>query len=216
MSDFTLIIGNKAYSSWSLRPWLVLKQTGVPFDEVVIPMNRPETKSAMLQWNPAGKVPVLRHQGRVIWESLAICDYLAELFPQAGLWPADVAARAHARSAASEMHAGFAALRRDLRMDLKQQLPGHPYSEAAAADIARITALWQEARARFGADGPFLYGHFTIADAMFAPVVTRFHTYGVALDPVSAAYVEAVRAWPALQEWTAAGLKEEWVIEPGK
>lgn len=209
----TLVVGNKAYSSWSLRPWLALKQAGVSFAEIVIPLRQPETKAQILAHCPSGKVPCLIDGDRVIWDSLAICEYVAELAPAAGLWPADPHARAIARSVSAEMHSGFAALRNAMSMDLKIDRHGEGMTPDSAADIARIQALWADCRARFGQGGPFLFGGFTIADAMFAPVVTRFETYGVAVDAVSRAYMDAVQALPAMQEWTAAAKAEPWVLQ---
>ncbi|HEX6957797.1 MAG TPA: glutathione S-transferase family protein [Ferrovibrio sp.] len=215
MADLTLVIGNKNYSSWSLRPWLALKATGAAFDEVMIGLRHPDTRAKILAHSPAGKVPILKHGDLLVWESLAICEYLAETFPAAGLWPEDARARAVARCIATEMHAGFMALRRDLPMDIARLgKAAGAASEEAKADIARVQQIWQDCRGRFGADqggdsgGPFLFGRFSITDCMFAPVATRFRTYGVALDPISAAYVDAIYAWPAMQEWCAASAKE--------
>lgn len=209
MAEFTLVIGNKNYSSWSLRPWLALKATGQDFDEVLITLRQPETKAKILAHSPAGKVPILKHGDLLVWESLAICEYLAEIFPAAGLWPEDARARAVARSVSTEMHAGFAALRRDLPMDIARlSTTPRSVSEEAKADIARVQQIWQDCRGRFGEDGDFLFGRFSIADCMYAPVATRFRTYGVDLDPVSEAYVKAIYAWPAMQDWCAASAKE--------
>jgi len=213
MVDFTVCIGNKNYSSWSLRPWLALKQTGASFAEVVIPLDQPESLDNLRRHSPSGRVPVLRHGDVVVWESLAICEYLADRFPAAGLWPAATAARAHARAISCEMHAGFAELRRLLPMDIRRRWPLAARLEKAGADVARVTAIWRECRERFGGDGPFLFGRFTAADAMYAPVTTRFVTYGVPLDPVSSAYVDAVLRWPAMQEWSAAAAREPWEID---
>jgi glutathione S-transferase len=208
----TLVVGNKNYSSWSLRPWLAMRQAGIAFDEVVIPLYRAESKAALLAHSPAGKVPVLRHDGRTVWDSLAIMEYLAETFPAARIWPEDAAARALARSVSAEMHAGFAALRAGMSMNLRERLPGQGRNAAVDADIARITAIWRDCRARFGDGGPFLFGAFTAADAMYAPVATRFRTYGVDLDPTCRAYADAVLALPAFLEWQAAAQAEPWVI----
>ncbi|HEY0837440.1 MAG TPA: glutathione S-transferase family protein [Azospirillum sp.] len=213
MSDLTLVLGNRAYSSWSLRPWLMLKRTGRPFAEVVIPLRRPDSKARILAHSPSGRVPLLKHGGRTVWDSLAIGEYLAETFPDAALWPADAHARAVARSVSAEMHSGFAALRTAMPMDLKGTYPGLGRTPECAADIARVTALWNDARTRFGAEGPFLFGRFSIADAMYAPVVTRFQTYGVELDSISRAYADAVLDLPAMREWYAAARDEEWVID---
>lgn len=213
MSDLTLVIGNKNYSSWSLRPWLALKAAGQSFDEALVVLRRPETKAEILLQSAAGKLPVLKAGDLTIWESLAICEYIAETWPEAGLLPEDVRARAVARSVMSEMHAGFAALRRELPMDINKLSPlaqtGVTPGEEARLDIARVQQIWQDCRGRFGQKkGDFLFGRFGIADAMYAPVATRFRSYGVAMDPVSEAYVNAIYAWPAMQEWCAAAAKE--------
>jgi glutathione S-transferase len=208
----TLVIGNKNYSSWSLRPWLALRQAGLAFDEVVIPLYQQGSKAALLQHSPAGKVPVLVHDGRAVWDSLAIMEYLAETFPTARLWPEDAQERALARSISAEMHAGFAALRAGMSMNLREHLPGRKRSDAVAADIARVTAIWRDCRTRSGGRGPFLFGAFSIADAMYAPVATRFRTYGVELDPTCQAYADAILALPAFLEWQAAAQREPWVI----
>lgn len=217
MDALTLVIGNKAYSSWSLRPWLALKHIGVPFAEIQVPLRQPDSRARILEHSPSGKVPALRHGDRVIWDSLAICEYLAESFPGARLWPDDAHARAVARSAAAEMHSGFVSLRTTMPMDLKRSAPGEGRSADTLADIARVTDIWRDARARFGArekkdGGPYLFGRFSIADCLYAPVVTRFETYGVELDPVCRAYADAVLALPALREWTAAARAEPWVL----
>jgi glutathione S-transferase len=182
---------------------------------VLIPLDQPQTKAAINSKSPCGRVPVLRHGDTLVWESLAICEYLAETFPAARLWPQAPVARAHARAVSNEMHAGFSDLRRYLPMDLGQRWPLGERLTRAGADIARVTAIWRECRERFGARsgaGDFLFGAFTIADAMYAPVTTRFLTYSVPLDPVSTAYVEAVSRWPAMREWTDAAQAEPWVI----
>jgi glutathione S-transferase len=217
MAAITIYLGNKNYSSWSLRPWLALKHAGAAFDEEVIALDQAETKSSIRRHSPTGLVPCLVHGEVVVWESLAICEYLAEAFPAAGLWPKDVSTRAYARAIATEMHGGFAAMRKAMPMDIRSR---HPLGERLAycrGDVDRVTALWREARQRFGARGangagPFLLGGFSIADAMYAPVTTRFTTYGVPLDPVCTAYVEAVRQWPPMQEWSAAAAAEPWQI----
>ncbi len=208
-----LIIGNKNYSSWSLRPWIALKVAGIPFDETVIPIYRPGSKEQFLALSPAGKVPILRDGAVTVWESLAILEYVAEKFPDATLWPRDAAARAHARAIATEMHGGFLPLRRQLPMNVWRPPKPLALNAEAAASVARIDAMWSDARARFGAGGPFLFGHFTAADAMYAPVVSRLHTYAVDVGAASAAYMAAVMALPAWHEWRAAALKEEWVLE---
>jgi glutathione S-transferase len=212
VSELTLVIANKAYSSWSLRPWLALMHAGAMFEEIVIPLRRPETADAIARHTPAGKVPVLRHGEAVIWESIAILEYVAELCPDAGLWPAERAARGHARAISAEMHAGFTALRANMPMNVRASLPGRGRTPEVARDIARITALWRDCRARFGEGGPFLFGTFGNADAMYAPVVTRFQTYGVELDPVSRAYADAILHHPAMRIWYEGAHGEEWVI----
>jgi glutathione S-transferase len=212
VASFTLIVGNKRYSSWSLRPWLAMRQAGIPFDEIVIPLYRLESKAALLEQSPAGKVPVLKHDGRAVWDSLAIMEYLAETCPEARLWPADPGVRALARCISAEMHAGFQALRSGMPMDLCAHLPGQPRSDAVVADIERVTAIWRECRTRFGDGGPFLFGTFSIADAMYAPVATRFRTYGVELDAPCQAYADAMLALPAFLAWQAAAMQEPWVI----
>ncbi|MGE5545689.1 MAG: glutathione S-transferase family protein [Solirubrobacterales bacterium] len=200
----TLVIGTKRYSSWSLRPWLALKVAGIPFDEMEIALRQPDTKANILAVSPSGKVPLLIDGSRKIWDSLAICEYLAEQFPEANLWPAEAEARAVARSAAAEMHSGFVNLRSQCPMDVCADTPMAAVSDEVRAEVARIQALWAECRARFGAGGPFLFGRFSIADAMWAPVVTRFTTYHIPLDAVAAAYCDAVWSLPALREWQQA------------
>lgn len=217
MAEHLLVLGNKAYSSWSLRAWLAIKRAGAAFEEIVVPLDRPETRAAIRRYSPSGRVPVLRTGGLTVWDTLAIVEYLHERGPGSGLWPAAPEARAVARSAAAEMHAGFATLRRELPMDLKRA-PAPPGSlpapaGALAEEVARVLALWAECRARFGGAGEFLFGDFGAADAFYAPVVTRFVTYGMALEGPAAAYRDAVMAWPAVREWIAAAAAEPWVIE---
>lgn len=207
-AEFTLVMGNRTTSSWSLRGWLMMKQAGAGFDEVMVWFKRPETKAHILAHSPSGLIPVLKHQGRVIHETLAIAETLAELFPEAGLWPDDFEARAHARAVSAEMHAGFTALRQHMPMDIGAEKPGEGMAEGVEDDIRRITEIWEDARRRFGAGGDFLFGAFTIADAMFAPVVTRFRTYRVALGPVCRAYGDAVWETPDMREWIA-GARDE-------
>lgn len=207
---YTLVIGNRNYSSWSLRPWLALRVAGIPFDEVRIPLYVPGSKEQILRHSPAGKVPVLVTPEVTVWESLAILEYLADRHPAAQLWPADPVARARARAVSTEMHGGFAALRANLGMNLRKTFPDHPGTPEVLADIARVQAIWNDCLDHSG--GPFLFGAFTNADAMFAPVVTRFLTYSVKTDPASARYVAAVRALPALDEWYAAALQETEVL----
>jgi glutathione S-transferase len=212
MSEFTMVVGNKNYSSWSLRGWLAAKQSGIPFEEVVVRLSDPALRPELVKHSPSGLVPVLKHRERVIWESLAIIEYLAEQRPDARLWPADDGARAFARSVSAEMHAGFRALRSNMPMNLRKSLPGEGRGPGVAENIERVCKIWCECRGRFGEGGPFLFGHFTGADAMYAPVATRFRTYAVELDPVCRAYVDAVLAFPAYREWHAAALEEPWII----
>lgn len=213
----TLVVGNKNYSSWSLRPWLALKQTKQKFEEIVVPLRHPYTRGEILKHSPSGKVPLLTHGSVRVWESLAICEYLAEAFPAAKLWPQDPAVRAHARAVSNEMHAGFAELRRTMPMDIRNRWPKPPASDAALDDVDRVATIWRDCRKTYGAAGahgrgPFLYGGFCIADAMYAPVCTRFVTYGVKLDPVAQAYVDAVVGHPSMIEWADAAAKEPWEI----
>ena len=210
-----LIIGNKNYSSWSLRPWIAMTMAGIAFEEELIPLYEPGSPERVRQYSPAGKVPVLVDGDLRIWESLAILEYLAETFPRAGLWPDDAAARAQARVVASEMHAGFLPLRRACPMNLWLPPRERPLSEEARADVRRIEALWADCRARFGgADGPFLFGRFGAADAMYAPVAARLLHYGVAVSDGTRAYMDAVMATPAWRAWRSAALTEPWVM-PG-
>jgi glutathione S-transferase len=207
-SNYTLVIGDKNYSSWSLRPWLALRYFGIPFVEERIRLRQPDSKAAILKHSPSGKVPALQAHGLVVCDSLAILEFLAERHPELGLWPKDTRARALARSVAAEMHSGFATLRNEMPMDLLGRWPAPTIGEELNNDITRITAIWRQTRARFGADGPFLFGGFSNADAMFAPVATRFCTYGVDLDRFgddgsAAEYGRAILALPAMAEWTA-------------
>ena len=213
MSDFTLIIGNKNYSSWSLRGWLALKHTGVEFGEIVIPLRRPETPGLLREHSPSAKVPNLKSPDGDIWDSLAMCEYLAESFPAAGLWPAAKTTRAHARAVSAEMHSGFAALRSAMPMNMRDTLPMPELKDDLAKDIARVETIWQDCRQRFGQDGPFLYGAFSIADCMFAPVASRFATYQTPVSQLSQAYIGSLHAWPDMIEWMAAAKDEPWVIE---
>jgi len=209
-----LIIGNKNYSSWSLRPWLAMKAAGIAFSETLIPLDTPDfrAKVSALSGGGKGSVPVLSDGGICVWESLAILEYLAEKFPQAGLWPGTDQARAHARAVAAEMHSGFQALRRHLPMNVRRPVTPRALDDAVRTDVARVDAIWNEARARFGAGGLFLYGAFGAADAMYAPVVWRFHTYEVEVSEVARAYMKAVLALPASIEWREAARHESWVL----
>jgi glutathione S-transferase len=208
MPHLVLVIGSKRISSWSLRPWLALRQAGLRFEEVVIPLRRPETKSQILAFSPSGKLPLLKQGPLLVWDSLAICEFVAELACAYPLWPENRGARAVARAVSAEMHSGFQALRQNLPMEVGAHFPSFKPPEDAAQDIERILAIWRDCRAKFGAAGPFLFGAWTVADAMFAPVVFRFQSYDVALDPVSAAYCEAMLSLPAMREWAEAAALE--------
>lgn len=205
-----LVIGNKNFSSWSLRPWLLLKQAGLPFREIPVRLRQADTKAQILAHSPSGKVPALIDGDLTVWDSLAICEYLAEKasLNHVDLWPADPKARAEARSVSAEMHSGFAALRQQMSMEVAASRPGEGQTPEVLADIARIAALWTSSRERFAAAGPFLFGDFSVADAMYAPVAFRFHTYGVELPPLAAAYRDTLLALPAMREW-AAGARAE-------
>ncbi len=207
-----LIIGNKNYSSWSFRPWLAMKVAGIPFEETVISLEAQDFKARVTAVSGAGRVPVLIDGDTRIWESLAILEYLAEKFPRAGLWPEQAAARAHARAIASEMHAGFLPLRRLLPMNVWRPVKARALDDEAKINMARIDVIWSECRTRFGADGPFLYGAFGAADAMYAPVIWRFHTYAVEVSAAARAYMGAVMALPAWNEWREAARREPWVL----
>jgi len=205
-----LLIGNKNYSSWSLRPWLAMTQAGIHFEEAVIPLDQPGTASEISRFSGAGRVPVLVDGSLTVWDSLAICEYLAERFPEKALWPRDAAARAVARSAAAEMHSGFQALRNHCPMKFRVVLQPAPLPAEVQADVRRITALWEECRARFGAGGPFLFGAFSIADAYYAPVVSRFRTYAIPVSGAAAAWVETMWSLPAMQRWLEGARAETW------
>ncbi len=212
MSNPTLVIGNKAYSSWSMRPWLLMKQAGIAFGEVRIPLYRQDSKATILRYSPAGRVPVLVDGSLTVWDSLAICEYLAEKYPEKRLWPSDIRARANARSISAEMHSGFVHLRGQMPMNVRRRMPGRGRTPEVLAEISRIQAIWNDCRARFGADGPFLYGEFSVADAMYAPVVSRFQTYQVELEGGARQYAESVHALAAMQEWIAGANTETEVI----
>jgi len=212
MADLTLVIGNKAYSSWSLRPWLLLRESGIPFKEILIPLYQPESPRRIREHSPSGRVPALVDGATTIWDSLAICEYVAERFPEARGWPEAPGDRAVARSVSAEMHSGFGAVRSELPMNVRGRRSGVTPSTAAQNEIDRILEIWRDCRKRFGAGGPFLFGRFGIADAMYAPVVTRFATYGVELAGAERDYSEAVQALPSLKDWTKAARAEAAVI----
>jgi glutathione S-transferase len=209
-----LVIGNKNYSSWSFRPWIAMKALGIPFEEILIPfgtpLGNPAFKQQLAAYTPAGMVPVLVDGDVHVWETLAILEYLGEKCPDKRLWPADAKARAAARVLASEMHAGFSALRGECPMNMRRPVRERALSPAAQANVARIETMWSDARARYG--GPFLFGNFCAADAMYAPVVARFHIYGVKVARETRGYMEAMMALPAWAEWKAAALRETWIV----
>ena len=206
-----LVIGNKNYSSWSLRPWLAMKVLGLPFEERRIALYRTESKPAILRDSPSGKVPCLIDGATRVWDSLAILEYLAEAHRE--LWPAERAARAWARSISAEMHSGFAALRQHMSMNVRKRYPGKGRTPEALADVERIVALWSECRAQHGAQGPYLFGRFSAADAMYAPVVLRFRSYAVELPETCSVYCDTMLALPALREWIDAAERESEKIE---
>lgn len=211
-----LIIGNKAYSSWSLRGWLAAKQSGLPFEELVVPMFGQEWDRAREgdEFAPSsGKVPILWDGDAVVWDSLAIVDYLADKTSRDRFWPADEAARGMARSMAAEMHSSFAALRREYSMNVRKIFPAKPLTPEAREEIERILGLWAQARARFGGTGSFLFGDWCAADIMFAPVVTRFISYSIPLPSFAQFYVKAVLTHPHMREWIDGAQEEPWVIE---
>ena len=212
MNAYTLVIGNKAYSSWSLRPWLLMKEAGIGFEETRISLYQPGAKESLLRHSGAGKVPVLHHADLTVWDSLAICEYLAEKHPEKRLWPADAAARAHARSISAEMHSGFSSLRNQMPMNVRRRIPNRVITPELTADISRINAIWEECLGRFAGTGPFLFGEFSVADAMYAPVVSRFHTYGVKMSGTVDAYSRSILALPSFRQWVAEANAESEVV----
>lgn len=209
----TLYIGNRNYSSWSLRGWLLARLSGLTFEEHLIPLYTPESKAQTLAVSPSGMVPALHDDGVVVWDSLAIAETLHEKFPGAGIWPRDAAARAHARSISAEMHSGFADLRRVMSMDIHTSRPARDPGAAVQANIDRICALWTDCRTRFGAGGPFLFGAWSGADCMYAPVVMRFRSNHVPVSDAVRQYMAAVYAQPDVTAWMDAAAKEPWVID---
>ena len=206
--SFRLVIGNKNYSSWSMRPWLVMKAFGVPFEEIYIPLYHPESTQKISEYSLSGRVPVLLADDLVVWDSLAICEFLAERFPNQNLWPESQAARATARSICAEMHSGLNQLRSAMPMNIRASFPGKGRTAGAQADIGRVSEIWEDCLSTYGAHR-FLFGDFSIADAYFAPVVMRFKTYGVSLAPALQAYCERVEHHPAVMEWVKAAHEEK-------
>lgn len=213
MTKPTLLIGNKVYSSWSMRPWILMTELAIPFEEKVIRLRQGDTGSRIREHAGSGKVPVVIDGDVTVWESIAICEYLAERYPDRGVWPKERAARAHARAVSSEMHAGFMALRKAYPFNITRRFAASDMSADVKGDIARINEIFDEARTRFGKGGPFLYGEFSAADAMYAPVVSRFHTYSIHLDAVAGAYCQTMRNLPSYKAWVDAACKESWVID---
>jgi glutathione S-transferase len=209
-----LIVGNKNYSSWSMRPWIAMRTFGLDFTDVVIPLYEPGSREKVLKYSPSGKVPCLIDGDVTVWETLAILDYLADKFPDIPMWPKDLKARGFARAISSEMHAGFVALRNHCPMNMRRdRTEPREMTPDVTANVARIEAIWSEARSRFGAGGPLLFGAFSNADAMYAPVVSRFASYSIPVGDVSRRYMDATMALPAWKEWEEAGRIEPWVME---
>lgn len=212
MAELTLVIANKNYSSWSFRPWVAMKQSGLQFNEIRIPLDTPESSAKIRQYSPSGKVPVLLHGSQTVWDSLAIMEYVAEEFPDLHWFPEDKTARAIARSVSAEMHSGFFKIRENMPMNCRARYPGKGMALGVPQEIDRITTIWRECRQKFGGDGDMLFGKFTIADAMYAPVVLRFVTYDVQVDKVCQDYMESVLGLTAMQEWLKAAEAEEEVL----
>lgn len=210
--SLTLVLANKAYSSWSFRPFILMRHFDIPFAEIVIPLGEESTRAEILGHGPSGKCPILRDDDLVVWDSLAIIEYLAERFPELPIWPRDQKARATARALAAEMHSGFAALRANLPMNMRRPVKRREVPAEAGADIERIEAAWADAKRRFAGHGDFLFGDFSAADAMFAPVVNRFHIYDVTVGAATRAYMDRVMALPAYREWQKGAEAERWRI----
>lgn len=208
-----LVIGNRNYSSWSLRAWLAMRRSGLSFEEVFIPLDVPESKSLLAKHSPSGLVPVLKVDGTDVWDSLAIIETLNDMAPGAQLWPEDATARAVARAVSAEMHAGFFRLRRDMPMDLRSEYTSVVPGADVNKDIARIVQLWSDCRGRFGEAGPFLFGTWSAADMMYAPVVGRLRTYGVPVNEETLAYMDAVWSQPDMAEWVQAAREEPYFID---
>lgn len=213
MNKITFVTGNKAYSSWSMRPWLALKHTGAAFEEIVIPLYVSGYKEKLLQHSPAGKVPILKSDGLAVWDSLAICEWLAERFPKAGLWPDDPSVRAEARAVSAEMHSGFGVIRTQMPFNCRATGRHVAMSAELQTEIARIQAMWNDYREQHAQAGPWMFGRFSIADCMYIPVALRFVTYGVSLEGLAGAYLRTVQQHPPVQEWIAAAKLEKEVLE---
>lgn len=213
MGKFILVIGNKNYSSWSLRPWVVMKHFKIPFDEIVVPLFKPGSKEELLKHSSAGKVPILKHGSFTVWESIAICEYLADIFVEKNLWPKDPKKRAIARAVSAEMHAGFIDLRKNCPMNIKALRDPKERTPEMERDVKRILSMWTELREQNKKDGEFLFGDFSIADAMYAPVVFRFQSYGIETSGNAKKYCESMLNLPAIKEWVDAALKEIWEIQ---
>jgi len=212
MSSLTLVIGNKNYSSWSLRPWILMKQFSIPFSEIVIPLFQDDTEGKILTHSPAGRAPILKDGNVTVWDTIAIAEYLNEKFPDKELWPKNPEARALARSVSAEMHSSFMDLRNQCPMNVRRKPAPLALTEGTQDDVRRIQDIWNDARARFGQGGPFLFGKFSIADAMYAPVVFRFTRYAIPMNEACRAYANSMLDLPAMKEWIAAGEKESWSI----
>lgn len=208
-----IVIGNKNYSSWSMRPWLALQHAGAQFEEILVPLDAADTAANIAKHSRAGRLPILLDGDLTIWDSLAICEYLAEKFPAAKLWPEDAKARATARSICAEMHSGFVALRTDCTMKIRARYPARPLRDEVKADLARLSEIWSQTRERFGQGGPYLFGGFSNADAFFGPVAARVKTYALPVEGVAAAYVDALWASPPVRAWVA-GAERETLIVP--
>jgi glutathione S-transferase len=215
MVDFKLIMGNRNYSPWSLSAWLTAKSAGMDFDEVVIPLNEGTTRQEILRYWYNGKVPILQHGEITIWESISICEYIAEIYPEAGLWPLEIRARAVARSLSSEVHSGFRSLREHMPMNVRSQFPSEGRIMCVQEEINRVLAIWRRCRERYGRDhgGPFLFGSFSIVDALFAPIVSQFKTYSVDLDDIEKEYSDAILNLPPMGVWIKASQDEPMVID---
>jgi glutathione S-transferase len=209
----TLYIANKAYSSWSLRPWLLMATLGIPFEEVTIPMARPDSKKKMLKHSPSGKMPALKDGDVLAYESIAVIEYIAEKYPQKNIWPKNKAARALARSLCAEMHAGFQPLRQHCPTIFRRPVKARELTPEALQDVARLETIFASTRKSYGRGGPFLFGKFSAADAMFAPIITRLHIYDLQVSKTTRAYMDAIMALPAYQAWLKDAAKEKWAIE---